>query len=148
LARLLLAHLAEPLRAVEGWAAQLAPGGVLALEEVEAIRASEPIFADYLALQARLLAARGHDLYLGARLRALSGPSVRQSRAVSVSPAAGEAAAMFALNFTHWRRDPWTLANATPAELERLSAGLESLLGDPTHGRITWTMRQVILQPR
>jgi hypothetical protein len=49
-ARLLVAHLAAPAEAVGGWLTQLAPGGRMALDEVEWIRTDEPVLKEYVEI--------------------------------------------------------------------------------------------------
>lgn len=46
--RMLLFHLTNPEGAVTDWLAQLAPGGLLLLEEVEQIETEHPVFRAYL----------------------------------------------------------------------------------------------------
>jgi trans-aconitate 2-methyltransferase len=136
-ARLLVAHLAAPEAIVAGWAAQLAPGGALLIEDTDAIETEEPVFAEYLARVAERLRAGGHRLYPGPLLAALA----HSSRLAAASPAAGLAAAMFRLNLDSWCDDPDVRG--------RLAGGLEELFGDPRSGVITWRLRQAVLrQPR
>ena len=49
-ARLLLAHLPDRRGVVARWITQLAPGGVMLLDEIEEIRTDEPAFAEYLPI--------------------------------------------------------------------------------------------------
>ena len=134
-ARLLVAHLPDPAAAVAGWAAQLAPDGVLLIEDTEAIQTEQPVFVDYVARVAERLEARGHRLYPG---RLLAGLALR-SRLATAGPTAARAAAMFRLNLDSWCDDP--------VVHRRLARGLESLLDDPRTGVITWSVRQAVLGP-
>ena len=51
--RFLLGHLPDPAAALAAWATQLAPGGLLLVEEVERIRTDQPALRRYLELAAR-----------------------------------------------------------------------------------------------
>ena len=72
--RFLLSHLPDPGAALAAWATQLAPGGLLLVEEVERIHTGQPALRSYLETAAALLAARGHTLEVGARLQRLPDP--------------------------------------------------------------------------
>lgn len=133
-ARLLVAHLADPGTAVARWAAQLAPGGSLLIEDTDAIETEQPVFVEYLARVAARLEAGGHRLYPGPLLAELAG----DSRLATASPPAGRAAAMFRMNLDSWCDDP--------AVHGRLARGLEGLLDDGRTGVITWQVRQAVLR--
>ena len=154
-ARLLLAHLADVPTVIGGWLGQVAPGGVLLLDEAESIETDQPALASYLDHAARLLAARGALLYAGGVLEpALGDLATRESTPPfqvdhnstdQVSPPVSVAAAMFTLNLAVWRADP--LFRDRQPELDRLAADLDMLARAPEHtGRITWTMRRVALR--
>ena len=86
-ARLLLSHLPDPEEVALEWLAQLAPGGLLLLDEVERIETEQPVFREYLGILARMMAHHGQELYVGPRLEAATkGPERRLSR-TSVVPA-------------------------------------------------------------
>lgn len=141
-ARYLLAHLADPVAAVDHWRGGLAGGGVLLLEEVATIDTDDAIFARYLEVAAGLLASRGTDLYVGDRLDA--GDTIVDRRA-SISPPAGLAAELFALNLGVWRDDPWVTAHVRAAELDDLAREIDERTDWADTGVITWTHRQVAL---
>jgi hypothetical protein len=94
--RFLLSHLPDPGAALAAWASQLAPGGLLLVEEVERIRTDQPALRGYREQAAALLAARGHTLEVGARLHrcpsrppwsaATTGPPRRPPRRPRCSP--------------------------------------------------------------
>ena len=58
-ARLLLSHLPDPEGAVTDWLAQLAPGGLLLLDEVERIETEQPVFREYLGILAGMMSHHG-----------------------------------------------------------------------------------------
>lgn len=143
--RLLLTHLKEPERALAGWATQLNPGGIVMIEETEAIRTAHPVFARYLAIVEAMLAAQSNRLYIGAQAASFNPPEVtplvNETRTVAVRNC--DAAGMFAMNMNAWKDGKFVRANYSPEEI----AELERALGEITAGRevareITWEMRQ------
>jgi SAM-dependent methyltransferase len=141
-ARFLLTHLPLPGQVVAAWATQLAPGGLLLLDEVEWIRTRDRTLAGYLRVVAAVLEARGHRLEVGAALDALPDPpglERRTSRLAvhEVDPA--RAAAMFRSNLSVWRHDPDARELAGTAVLDRLDRGLAGERTAP----ITWGLRQI-----
>jgi trans-aconitate 2-methyltransferase len=128
-ARYLLSHLADPEAVVASWLTQLAPGGVLLLEENESITSSEPAFHEYLTRAAALSREHGGELEIGAWLARLGG----MSEVVSFRPTNAEAAQLFLMNL----------------EAQEYEGPLRtSLLPFATqHDRrsIQWRLRQVVL---
>jgi trans-aconitate 2-methyltransferase len=143
-ARLLLSHLPAPEAAVRDWLGQLAPGGLLLLHEVERIETGHPVFRRYLAVLARMMAHRGHDLFVGPRLHAATaGPGRRISRVARVGAATAHVARMFSINLAAWRDDPAVRAEHPAAELDRMAVDLAALTASPRAGEISWGMRQI-----
>jgi trans-aconitate 2-methyltransferase len=141
-ARFLLTHLPLPGQVVTAWATQLAPGGLLLLDEVEWIRTRDPVLAGYLRVLAAVLEARGHRLEVGAVLDALPDPPGLERRTSQVAvhevdPA--RAAAVFRSNLAVWRHDPDARELAGTALLDRLDRDL----ADPRTAPITWGLRQI-----
>jgi trans-aconitate 2-methyltransferase len=134
-ARLLVAHLVDPEAAIAAWTTQLAPGGVLLVEDTEGIDTAEPVLDEYVARVADRLEARGHRLYPGTLLGALAS----SSRLATVSPVTSRAAAMFRLNLDSWCDDPVVHG--------RLARGLEHLFDDARTHVITWRVRQAVIRP-
>lgn len=132
-ARYVLTHLPDPEARVRGWLDELRPGGLLVLEENEWISSRQLVFTRYLELAAQLLAGRGHDLYVGSRLAAMS-PVPRLSRVREVSADTAHVARMFRMNLRSW--------GAGLEELDQELAGLER---SPASGEITWGLRQLVL---
>jgi len=141
-ARFLLTHLRQPGRVLAAWAAQLAPGGLLLIDEVEWIRTRDPALAGYLRVLAAVLEARGHRLEVGAALDALPDPPGLDRRGSQVAvhevdPA--RAAAMFRANLSVWRHDPQAHDLVGTPELDRLDRALAGRRTTP----ITWGLRQI-----
>ena len=91
--RLLLAHLVDPPGVVSRWTTQLAPGGLVLLDELEAIDVSDPVFAAYLGEVAiAVVEAQGARLLAGPVLAAMSDPPGTERVAddvVSFTPSRG-----------------------------------------------------------
>ena len=146
-ARFVLSHLPARGAVLRGWLDALAPGGLLAVEEVDRIDTDDRVFAEYLGITSGLMADRGGELYAGPELaaaaRTAGGRAVMELPA-TVAPATAEIAGIFALNLQSWRDDPWVVAHHG-GRLDALAEGLrerESTAGD---GRIRWTLRQVAI---
>ncbi len=143
-ARLLLSHLPAPETAVLDWLGQLAPGGLLLLDEIERIDTAQPVFRRYLSLLARMLADHGHDLLVGARLpAATAGLERRIDRVARVSASTAHAARMFSINLAKWRDNPAGRADRPVRELDHLAAELAELTASTRVGEISWRMRQI-----
>ncbi|ADP78133.1 OsmC family protein [Pseudofrankia inefficax] len=154
-ARLLLPHLVDVTDAIGGWITQVAPHGLLLLDEVESIDTDQPALAAYLDHARHLLAARGTTLHAGrlvnTALHDLAAHSpgtsfeVEYNATEPVRPPVPAAAEMFGLNLAVWRDDP--LYRDRQPELDRLAADLAALAAGPEHdGHITWTMRRVAVR--
>jgi trans-aconitate 2-methyltransferase len=132
-ARFLVTHLADPAAAIARWAARLAPGGRILLEDTDRIDTDLPAFREYLDRVAERLEAGGHRLEAGPLLAGLAA----HSRVAELSPPAADAAAMFRLNLDAWCDDE--------AVRRRLGAALDALADDRRTGVITWTLRQAVV---
>jgi SAM-dependent methyltransferase len=144
-ARLLVAHLSAAEQAVLLWLTQLAPGGRLALDEVEWIRTDEPVLEEYLRIATALIAQHGGDMYAGPRLAALplAGTAVRLSEVADVPVPTALAARMFRLNLGVWGANPWIVERYGAATIDRLDAQLSA---SPRPDGITWGMRHLLLE--
>jgi trans-aconitate 2-methyltransferase len=146
-ARLLLSHLPDPERAAKDWLAQLAPGGLLLLDEVERIETEQPVFREYLGILTSMMAHHGQELCVGPRLDAATeGPGRRISRVAPASPTTAHVARMFSINLATWRENGFVRANHPAAELDRLAAGLSGLTASREMGEIRWRMRQIAVE--
>jgi trans-aconitate 2-methyltransferase len=141
-ARFLLTHLEDPGAVLAAWAGQLAPEGLLLLDEVEWIRTDDPALAEYLRVLAAVLEARGHRLQVGPLLDALPDPPglTRRGSRVAVHPVdPARAAAMFRTNLSVWRHDLQAREVAGDPTLDHL----DRALARPPIGPITWGLRQL-----
>jgi trans-aconitate 2-methyltransferase len=152
-ARYLLAHLTDPFAALDGWCAQLAPGGRVLVDEIDAIDTTVEPFRRYLDTVETMLRAHGTDLYVG---RALSGHRPAGARVLGetrlrLPQPTATVARMFSLNLAVWRREPWAVENRSAAGLDDLARDLDLLagagggapVGPGGAGDIVWTHRQV-----
>ena len=137
-ARLLLAHLPDPLAVVARWRTQLAPGGVLVLEEVEAIDPPPGVLADYERLVTALVADGGGTMAVGPALGAALGGAT-----VDVPVDVVDAARMFGLNLATWGDSAVGQGLVTAVEVDRLARELAALAAT---GRGTATVRWVLRQ--
>ncbi len=147
---LLLSHLPDPRQALASWAGLLAPGGVLLVDEVEAIHTEDPVLVEYLALVETAIAGRGGALYVGPQLAAMDAPDglrVRSSRAVAHPAAVADAAAMFSLTFRTLRDDPAVQDMSSPSELAALADTLDARTRLDARSPVTWSMRQIVYEP-
>jgi SAM-dependent methyltransferase len=149
-ARFLVVHLPEPHRALAQWAQQLAPGGVLVVEEPERIETEDADFTRYLELAAVVVEARGGDLYAGRLLTTAVPPVVDAElvfvRCTSLDVPAGRAATIFSLNLDTWRDDPAVTAVIGPGEVAALADRLEGRRSDVSTGAIRWWMTQLVVR--
>lgn len=148
LARYLLSHLPDPIDVVGRWVTQLAPGGRLLVDEVEAIDTDVAVFATYLDVSGRMIAAQGADLYVGGTLAAAAsvGAPVLHDAAVPVAPPTATVARLFGMNLATWPHDPWVVAHVPMAVLDELAAGLDHLATVDRRDEIVWRQRQVVYE--
>jgi trans-aconitate 2-methyltransferase len=135
-ARLLLAHLRDPVGVVRRWQGELAPGGVVLVEDLEDVVAPPGPLADYEALSAGMVRSGGGPMYAGRSLAHLGG------RCVEVTVPARLAARIYRFNV-----DRWLAEGTTPWEqgrLRRLGDELDDLSGSAS-GSVSWTVRQIAL---
>jgi SAM-dependent methyltransferase len=134
-ARFLLAHLPDAAAVVDRWRGELAPGGVLLLDELEDIQPPPGVLRDYEELVTALVASEGADMYAGRALAGLGGEPV----AFDVD--APVAARMFGMNLATWGDDAVRRGLVDREGIERLAAGLASVTG----GTARWVHRQFAL---
>lgn len=148
-ARFLLSHLPRPEASVVDWVTQLRPGGLLLIEEVKWIRTEHPVLGAYLEIVEAMMANRGHELYVGARLNAISeedGWRRRSSRVARSRPSAAQAARMFSMNLANWRGDPFVRETYSSETIDRLEDGLSELSASQSEEEIVWGLRQMVIE--
>jgi trans-aconitate 2-methyltransferase len=148
--RYLLTHLTDPWAALDLWNQSLSDGGVLAIEENEWIRTTQPAFARYLEIVTAMLADSGQRLYVGGELDAVRARPHLLKRSSELSPVQvtdREAARMFLPNLDTWRTRPYVQQNVSASELDELRDELARLAKDSS-GRcsITFGLRQLAFE--
>lgn len=138
-ARLLLAHLPDPLRLVERWRSQLLPGGVLVLDELEAMEAPPGPLRSYEELVVEVVAQGGGAMYAGPMLASLGG------RLVDMTVDAAVAARMYRMNLATWRAAAVSAGLADEAELDDLDDALASLVERPGRAGVRWVLHQSVI---
>ena len=148
--RLLLAHLPDPAGAVRGWSGQLTPDGIVVLDEIEWIDATEPVLRTHLRLAEGLVAASGARMCAGPLLAGLGDEALRRvrTRITEVPVATALAATMFSMNIAVWGDRPVRLGLCADAELRDLAAAIAALRESPATGEITWGMHQAVYARR
>ena len=143
--RFLLTHLVDPDEVVKRWATQVNPGGVMMIEETEAIRTTQAVFARYLKTVEAMLASQSNRLYAGSLLRALDCP--RDLRPLlnlrTVQVRSSDAARIFAQNLRTWKDSEFVRANYSRQAILELEIALRKTAEDKSPAReISWEMRQ------
>lgn len=135
---------------LEIWATQLEPGGLMLLDEVEAIHTSNSWFERYLNIVEGMLDAAGSRLYVGPLLESAVPDGVLRIvrsdvRRMDVSNR--DAAAMFSRNVPNWRANGFVRARFSESEIDELLAELLRETAAPAnHSEITWELRQMVLE--
>ena len=142
--RLVIAHLRDREDLIARWTTQLAPGGVLLLDEIEDIQSDEAAFIEYLSCAIGVVERAGGRLVAGPELAAISDPRGTERATddvVSVDVAPSDAAAIFGMNLE-------VLVERGEVEpqpaLARALAGIAANGGAP----IEWRMRQIAFRRR
>jgi hypothetical protein len=137
--RLLLAHLPDRVDVVARWATQLAPSGVLLLDEIEDFQSDEAALVDYVRLASGVVERAGGRLVAGPELAAMPDPPGTERVAddavlMDVSPS--DTATIFAMNLAVLVEDgevePQPELAAALADVEQRSSG-----------HIEWRVRQI-----
>jgi SAM-dependent methyltransferase len=148
--RLLLTHLQGPLQVIARWATELAPGGLLVVEEVESIATSSSVLERYLAILDQMLRSQSNQLYIGSELEGAPVPpslAKRKSRILDFPVSPADAAAMFAMNLRTWCDHRFVRERVEKREIERLERDLDSLRADPSPGvEAVWRLRHLVYQ--
>ena len=134
--------------AVAKWATQLKPGGLLMVEEVEAIRTAHPVFTPYVKIVEAMLASQRNRLYAGPLVDVLGRPAgltVARSGVRTVRVKNSDAAKMFVLNLQAWKDGDFVRANYSAASIRELEAALNEIAQDePAPAETEWNMRRAV----
>lgn len=128
-ARFLLTHLAAPAAALRTWAAALAPGGRLIVQETARLVSRDPALGRYYELVAEVQQRHGQALDVGARLADLAAEAGLHVERAAVRPLEQrprEMAALHVLNLRTWRHDR-EAADLDGDELDALDEALVAI---------------------
>ena len=141
-ARLLLAHLPDPAAVVTGWASQLSEGGVVLLDDLEAIATEHPAFRAYLDDVALAVIRReGGALLVGPALHEMPDPPWTErihDEIATFAPPPAVTARIFAMNLGVLVERGET--DARPDLADELVAIVD---GRAHAAPVAWSMRQV-----
>ncbi len=144
--RFLLTHLSDPAAVAAKWVTQLEQGGLLLLEETEAIHPNHPVFAHYLRIVEAMLAEHSNQLYAGRfvaglNLQSCSSQVISELRRLAVRNC--DAARMFMLNLRQWKENEFVRANYPTSWILELERALQELSINESGAReIEWQIRQ------
>jgi len=144
-ARLLLAHLIDPVRAALSWATQLNEGGLLVVDEIEWIATEHPVLRAHLDLAVARVATTGAQMCAGPSLTGLGEhPHLDQrlGQVVELSVPTASAATMFAMSLAAWGEQAVADGLCTKRQLSKLTAAVNQLRSSPATGEITWGLHQ------
>ena len=101
-ARLLLAHLPDPVGTIAGWSASVTPGGRVLVDDLESIDTDDRAFRTYLDdVALPVIRAQGGALFVGPALHAAADPPGLErvhDEVASFAPVAADSARVFAMN--------------------------------------------------
>jgi trans-aconitate 2-methyltransferase len=150
-ARFVLSHLPRPERVLTSWLAQLQPGGHLLIEEDEEIVADHSVLAAYEEMARSLVAHRGGDLWVGARLADVEPPHGYRTvlnRLYSHRIPVALAAQLFSMNFAIWRHDPFIVEAYSPPLLDELASELARTARIEERGQVVFDVRLLAYRRR
>lgn len=126
-ARFLLTHLTAPAQRLRDWAAGLAPGGRLVLEETAFMRSEYPAFQSYYAHVQALQAHYGQNMLIGAHMAELcqaAGYAQIDAKVAERPVPAAKMARLHAANLPTWSQDPFARATFDAKHLHELTEEL------------------------
>ncbi len=147
--RFLLTHLTDRPRVLREWAKQLAPNGLLAIEELDTMIGSVPPLQRYYSMVEAMQRAHGQDLHVGRALPALAreaGVEVVRDEVARMALPGHRMAALHHLNIQTWRHDAFISSHYSTAELDTLEAELRELAAHPDPAVcVDYHMRQMVI---
>lgn len=149
--RFVLSHLRGVVELVNGWATQLTPGGVLMVEEVEAVETEVAVFRTYLSMNETIVASRDACLFVGRELaHGVYDADVLLNDCAIFPVPNSRAASWFLPNTTTiWKTHECVLERLNPAEAQEISRELSSIAdSNDVDSDITWKMRRIVLKRR
>jgi trans-aconitate methyltransferase len=148
-ARFLLCHLRAPLEVLAVWMTQMNPGGLLFVDEIDAIDTELTLFKTYLAMAEGIIASQGASLYLGSMLEPAEYEADVLLNEPTVLPVPNwQAASWFFSNTrTVWNENPYVLEHLTAEERKSIADELAQLKAKKdSRSDITWRLRRLVLR--
>jgi SAM-dependent methyltransferase len=149
--RFLLSHLPDAVGLVNRWVDELAPDGMLFIEETEAIDTTIGVFHRYLQINTELIRAQGAVLFIGGTLaRGNYSAEVVCNEPVRWPAENALAADWFYPNAVGiWEREPFVLGHLSPDERKSIAEALHAIRDSGNSDQdIVWTMRRLVLRKR
>ena len=146
--RFLLSHLKNIRHLIDNWLQDLNPGGLLVIDELEAIYTQKEVFCDYLSLNEGLIRSQGADLFIGKVLsQELNGFRIIRNTSSLIPVFDHLAAKWFYPNtISIWESDEWMQSRLDVTERKIISAELLRLSKNISEkSSVTWRMRRMIL---
>jgi hypothetical protein len=131
------------------WVTQLNPGGILFIEEIDAIDTTLDVFKTYLAMSEGIIATQGASLFLGKILGASEYEAdLMANDSVVLTVANWQAASWFFPNTqTIWNENTYVLDRLTLKERKSIADELVQLKGQKdSRSDITWMLRRLALR--
>lgn len=148
-ARFILSHLPKPVKVIKNWVTQLKAGGIIVIEEVEAIETEIEVFKLYLSTNEALVATQGAHLFVGQELAGKNYDAEILLDDCAILPVADNLAATWFLpnTTTTWRQSEFVQNRLSPPEIENISNALFKLAnsGDKASHTV-WKMRRIVLR--
>lgn len=148
--RFLLTHLTDRPSVLRAWVAQLAPGGLLAIEELDTMIGSVPALQRYYGIVEAMQRAHGQEMNIGRVLPAVArevGLELVSDQVARMALPGHRMAALHHLNIQTWRHDAFVSNHYSPAELDALEAELRELAERPDPAVfVDYHMRQMVLR--
>lgn len=147
-AHLLLYHLPDPAATLATWGSQLRTGGVILVDDIEAMESDHPVLRRYLEIVGELVRHSGGNPSIGpalARLGSVPGLELTANEAIDFDVATGDAATMFRMNLHTWRTNPYITEHYEVAEIDAIARDFDALRGLERQGDIRWRFRQMAL---
>jgi trans-aconitate 2-methyltransferase len=145
--RLLLAHLNRPMDVLAGWATQLAPGGLLMIDELDRAEIDDDAFRRYLEVAVAVIERQGSVLFAGPVIATAPPPAGTErvangTMAIELSPE--DAGRMFGMNLRVLRRDGQLPAD--DPELDGLQASLDAAVAGQARSGCVLIERQIVFR--
>jgi hypothetical protein len=129
--------------------AQLSPGGLLALEELDTMVGSSPALQRYYTIVEALQRAHGQDMHVGRALPALASEAcvrVVRDQVVRLTLEGHRMARIHCLNLQTWKPDAFIRSHYPAADIDALEAELGALPARPDPAVfVDYYMRQMVV---